>query len=131
MRLALPVTIPQAAVIPYRVNDRGDVEVLLVTSRRKKRWGIPKGIASYFDGPRNAARQEAVEEAGVDGKIDRERVGTYSYRKWGAKCEVKVFTMRVTLVHDEWNEKEFRDREWVSAEEAVRRISDKSVRKLV
>ena len=33
----------QSAVLAYR-HDRGNLEILLVTSRRKKRWVIPKGV---------------------------------------------------------------------------------------
>lgn len=39
-RLALPPD--QAAAVPYRVRD-GQAEVLLVTSRTRARWIVPKG----------------------------------------------------------------------------------------
>ena len=33
----------QSGVIPYRVR-KGNLEILLITSRRERRWIIPKGI---------------------------------------------------------------------------------------
>ena len=35
--------IEQSGVIPYRIQE-GKIEILLITSLKKKRWIIPKGI---------------------------------------------------------------------------------------
>jgi hypothetical protein len=40
---AKPPTRVQYGALPYRLDDDGSVEVLLVTSRETKRWIIPKG----------------------------------------------------------------------------------------
>jgi hypothetical protein len=35
--------VPQVAALPYRIRDDGQVEILLITTRRTKRYIIPKG----------------------------------------------------------------------------------------
>jgi phosphohistidine phosphatase len=105
----------QSAVIPYRMTaDR--LEVLIVRSSQKKHWVVPKGIADPGHTLQDSAAREAWEEAGVEGEVDDEPIGTYSYRKWGADCKVTVYAMRVSRVLDasDWEERH-RGREWVSA----------------
>ena len=50
----------QSAVIPYRLTDRtgtdfSAVEILLITSRKRKRWVIPKGIVEPYLSPLESA----------------------------------------------------------------------------
>jgi 8-oxo-dGTP pyrophosphatase MutT (NUDIX family) len=56
----------QSGVIPYRKKE-WKVEVLLVTSIKKKKWIIPKGFIEYNMSPFQSAKKEAFEEAGVRG----------------------------------------------------------------
>jgi phosphohistidine phosphatase len=70
----------QSAVIPYRRGPNG-LEVLLVTSRKGKRWVLPKGVVEPDLTPAVSAEKEAMEEAGVRGAVDDEPLGTYEYRK--------------------------------------------------
>lgn len=37
----------QSAVIPYLVED-GNTQIVLVTTRKKKKWTLPKGIIWIF-----------------------------------------------------------------------------------
>src|SRR5258708_16445379 len=62
---AKPPTRVQYGALPYRLNDDGSVEVLLVTSRETKRWIIPKGWPIKGLKPSKAAAREAYEEAGL------------------------------------------------------------------
>src|SRR5210317_1534724 len=48
----------QSGVIPYRVR-KGNLEILLITSRRERRWIIPKGIIEPDYSARNSAAKEA------------------------------------------------------------------------
>lgn len=102
----------QSAVIPWRRKNRG-VEVLLITTARRKRWIIPKGVIEPGMGARASARKEALEEAGIDGVVADERIGEYVYRKWNGLCRVQVFSMRVTEIHEHWDEEKVRRRRWV------------------
>ena len=51
----------QFAALCYRIK-RGKVQVLLVTSRRTKRWIVPKGWPMEGRTPADSAAQEAWEE---------------------------------------------------------------------
>ena len=101
----------QSSVIPYRIKN-GNLEVLLITTRKKKKWIFPKGIVEIGLTPKQSASKEALEEAGVNGKLLPYNLGSYKYKKWGGKCTVEVFGLRVTNIFDDWAEN-FRDRKWV------------------
>jgi 8-oxo-dGTP pyrophosphatase MutT (NUDIX family) len=107
----------QSAVIPWRRHHRG-IEVMLITSARRKRWIVPKGVIEPGMGARASARKEAVEEAGIDGIISDERIGEYFYRKWNGDCRVQVFAMQVTSVFEHWDEEHMRKRRWVELRRA-------------
>jgi 8-oxo-dGTP pyrophosphatase MutT (NUDIX family) len=90
----------QYAALPFRHNADADVEVMLVTSRDTGRWVIPKGWPVGRKAPHASAAREALEEAGVVGKVGRDSIGTYTYEKRLADgtfviCEVQVFPLEV------------------------------------
>src|SRR6056297_3611786 len=70
----------QFAALCYRVRA-GRLEVLLITSRRSKRWIVPKGWPIDGMTPAQSAGLEAWEEAGVIGKPIDLCLGLFSYRK--------------------------------------------------
>ncbi len=119
----------QSAVIPYR-QQNGDLEILMISSRKKRRWVIPKGVKEPELSAQASAAQEALEEAGIEGQVSKRPVGRYEYEKWGGTCSVEVFTMMVEKVHEEWLES-YRDREWVSVKQAVRRVNEKQLKQLI
>ena len=67
----------QFGALCYRVQ-KDKVQVLLITSRRRKRWIVPKGWPIDGSTPSSAALQEAFEEAGVEGKVTGNCLGIYS-----------------------------------------------------
>jgi phosphohistidine phosphatase len=119
----------QSAVIPYRRRDDA-LEVLLVTSSRRRRWVIPKGIVEPDLSPEASACREAFEEAGVEGRITGTCLGTYEYEKWGGTCTVRVFPLRVERVHDAWPE-DHRDRRWLSPDDAAARVREPELKRLL
>lgn len=119
----------QSAVIPYRRRD-GELEVLLVTSSRGRRWVIPKGIVEPGMTPQASACAEALEEAGVEGRITGTCLGTYEYEKWGGTCSVQVFLLLVERVHDAWQE-DHRDRRWLSPDDAAGRVRETELKRLL
>ena len=119
----------QSAVIPYRERGEG-VEVLMITSRKRKRWVLPKGVKELDLSPQDSAAKEAFEEAGIEGLVSEAPIGSYQYDKWGGTCTVEVFTMNVRKVLDEWEES-YRDREWVSLEEAMARVSEPELKRIL
>ena len=121
----------QSAVIPYRYHNE-KLEVLLITSRRKKHWVVPKGIIEPGLSPVTSALKEAFEEAGIQGEVPVEKpLGTYEYQKWGGTCQVRVYLMKVTREVNNWPEASFRDRCWVSIPEALNKVDQTGLQKLL
>jgi 8-oxo-dGTP pyrophosphatase MutT (NUDIX family) len=119
-------TIHQAAAIPIR-NGR----VCLVTSRGGKRWVIPKGCLEPGKTVGQIALQEAWEEAGLLGVLQRQPVGSYLYEKLGNAYHVTVFLMDVTESKAEWPECLERQRLWLLPMVAVNRVDYLGLRKLL
>jgi phosphohistidine phosphatase len=117
----------QSSVIPYRLR-KGLVEILLIASSKKKHWVVPKGIKEPGLTPRDSAAKEAWEEAGVEGEVSRSILGSYTCEKWGASCTVDVYAMEVTAIvpEEQWEERH-RGREWVSPDEAAKRLRQKEL----
>ncbi len=119
-------SIRQAAALPLR---RG--RVCLITSRNGRRWVIPKGWIEPGQTAGETALQEAWEEAGLVGALEREPIGTYLYEKEGQRYHVTVFVMKVTAVEQEWPEREFRQRTWVGPATFFERIDDEGLLDIV
>src|SRR5687767_433995 len=71
----------QVAAIPFRLDNSGKAEVLLITSRTTNRFLVPKGWPMKGKSGKKAAITEAKEEAGVTGKALKKPLGAYSYWK--------------------------------------------------
>ena len=78
-----------------------------------------------------AALQEAWEEAGLVGALQREPVGSYVYAKWGAAYHVTVFVMAVREALDEWPERRLRQREWLTLDDVLDRVEEEGLRELL
>ncbi len=122
----MPTPVRQAAAIPIR-----DGLVCMVTSRSGRRWVIPKGRIEVRQTAADAAATEAWEEAGVLGTLSAESVGTFEYDKDGRCHQVTVFVLAVDEVREQWPEQYERRREWVTPEDAVARIEEPELRKIV
>ena len=121
----------QSSVIPYRIK-KGKPEVLIISSSKKKHWVVPKGIKEPGFSPQQSAAKEAVEEAGVEGKVGKKMIGSYVYDKWGASCTVEVFPMKVTkVIPKKYWEERHRGREWVSPEQAAEKLRQRELAPMV
>jgi phosphohistidine phosphatase len=120
----------QSGVIPYRIVD-DHVEVLLITSRRRGRWIIPKGIIDPGTTAAESAAKEAYEEAGIRGDVSSAPVGTYRYEKWGGECSVEVFLLKVHTELETWPEASVRQRRWLTITDAARAIEEPRVQELI
>ncbi len=119
----------QSAVIPFR--GRGNsLEILVITSRRKRRWVVPKGVKEPDLSAQDSAAKEALEEAGIEGAVSPASIGSYEYEKWGGICHVEVYAMEVNKVYEDWLEN-FRDRQWVPVEEAAARLGEEDLKAIV
>lgn len=115
----------QSAVIPF-IKTEERVEVLIITSTKKRKWILPKGIVEVNLTARESAMKEALEEAGVKGELLPEKLGTYKYKKWGGKCKVKVYALNVYSILDKWEE-QYRDRKWVNIDEIHNYIENDNI----
>jgi 8-oxo-dGTP pyrophosphatase MutT (NUDIX family) len=125
----------QIAALPFR-HRRGKTGVLLVTSRETKRWVIPKGWPMEGQTDYNAAKIEAFEEAGAEGRIGTTAIGEFEYVKRlkdGAykSCRVAVYPLDVLTLARRWPEQNQRERRWFSAVEAAQMVSEEQLRELI
>ena len=118
----------QFGALCWRSNN-GKIQVLLVTSRRSRRWIVPKGWPQDGATPAQAAETEAWEEGGVKGKVQTACLGIFSYLKVmddidDLPCVVAVFPLKVTSIASDWPEKGFRKRKWVSLKKAAAMVNE-------
>lgn len=122
--------------MPYRLNKAGEIEVLLLTSRTRRRWIIPKGWPIKGLKPAEAAAREAFEEAGVRGVVSDKPLGRFTYDKepdengCSVACEVTVFSLAVKRQLRTWPEIEQRETRWVLAREAAALTDEEGLRPL-
>ena len=127
----------QYGALCYRVKKkRAAVEILLITSRDTGRWVIPKGWPMDGKTAAAAAAREALEEAGVKGKVCEEPIGSYNYMKGlpeGLKvdCRVRVFALAVDDICKNFPEKGERRAEWVDCAEAASRVQEPGLKTLI
>jgi 8-oxo-dGTP pyrophosphatase MutT (NUDIX family) len=125
----------QYGALPWR-NACGSIEILLITTRNTKRWIVPKGWPIGGLSPRECAACEALEEAGVDGEVAEQALGSFRYdkrRKSGdlIPCTVHLFAIEVFHQHENWPEKAARERYWCSVADAVARVAEPTLQHLI
>ena len=82
------------------------------------------------------AAQEALEEAGVLGRLGKKPVGEYAYDKRlgdgrTQQVRVRVFTLEVLQELENWREMAERERVWVASSEASRLVDEPGLRQLL
>lgn len=127
----------QYGALCFRYADDGHaIEILVITSRESGRWIIPKGWPMKGRAPHEAAAIEALEEAGVRGKVGKTPVGRYTYLKEldGGKvvpCVVEIFQVEVREIKAGFKEQGQRRLDWVSPDEAARRVREIELKSLL
>ena len=125
----------QFAALCYRLKNN-KTEILLITSRRSKRWIVPKGWPMHGLTPAAAACQEAWEEAGVKGKAVDRCLGLYSYNKLldeggTLPCIALVYPVRVKALEGEFPERGQRQRKWFSPKKAAARVMEPELARIL
>jgi len=92
---------------------------------------FPKGGWESDETVQEAAHRETIEEAGVLGFLQEPSLGEFTFKskkheRLGSahkgRCVAHMFVLEVTEELQEWPERLERQREWVSLEEASRRV---------
>jgi 8-oxo-dGTP pyrophosphatase MutT (NUDIX family) len=120
--------------MPWRIGE--GVEILLASSRGTRRWVIPKGWPMRGRKPHAAAAIEALEEAGLLGKIEKIKIGSYHYSKRmkngaGIACRVDVFPMQVERQRKRWLEQGQRVTSWFHFAEAAALVHEPELARLI
>jgi 8-oxo-dGTP pyrophosphatase MutT (NUDIX family) len=126
----------QYAALPWRVDSESGVEVLLATSRDTKRWVIPKGWPMKGRKPHIVAAIEAMQEAGLHGKIEKIKLGDFQYEKrlkggGAVDCLVEVFPLRVERQRKKWPEKGQRVTYWFPFTTAAAQVDEPQLRDII
>ncbi len=124
----------QYAALPFRQAER--LEIMLISSRETGRWVVPKGWPMKGAKPHVVAAVEAMEEAGLLGKISKKPFGAYHYVKRlrnGAaiQCEVRVFPFRVAKQRKKWPERDQRTTQWFDVRHAAELVHEPELKALI
>ena len=125
----------QFGALCYRITD-GKIQVLLITSRRTQRWVLPKGWPENGMTPGESAANEAMEEAGVTGKLNERPLGVYYYEKImrngkNYPCIVTIYELKVQKTWADYQEKSERRRKWFSQKGAAKRVLEPDLALLI
>ncbi|RDX72000.1 Nudix hydrolase 12, mitochondrial [Mucuna pruriens] len=123
--------------IPYRwrkgsTDQMGEteeiIEVLMVSSPKRDDFVFPKGGWEDDETVTEAACREALEEAGVKGKLREIPLGIWEFRSKSSQdlcsmeggCRGYMFALEVTEELETWPEQNNRARQWLNIKEAFR-----------
>ena len=120
--MANNIDFTQSAIIPYRFTGKG-LEILLITSIRKKKWIVPKGFIEFNLTAFESAKKEAFEEAGIIGTNETIELGSFTIKKYGGLTKILVYSMEVEKIKDDYPEKNLRKRKWFTPEDASDTVS--------
>jgi len=125
----------QIAALCYRWNEDG-LEVLLVTSREKGRWILPKGWPELDQEAYETAVIEAYEEAGARGRAYRHPFGSFRSFKGLSnglelRTKVLVFPIEVDHMQSSYPEKGQRRVCWLPVSKAVEIADEPGARRLL
>ena len=126
----------QFGALPFRWSRNGALRVMLVTTRGRKRWMVPKGWPIPGLAPHESAAREAFEEAGLVGWVHPEMIGSFRYSKRlgsgrQVRCTVEVFPLHVDHQRPHWLEKGERETRWVSAKKAANLVSEPDLKMII
>lgn len=126
---------PQVGALPVRFDEDGTLKILLITSRRSRKWIIPKGNLMKRLAPHHAAAREAFEEAGAIGAIEGNCRGHFRHRKRKARgrlhCRVAVYVLAVEKRLERFPEREERAVRWFTVDDARSAIRNRRLRELI
>jgi CYTH domain-containing protein/8-oxo-dGTP pyrophosphatase MutT (NUDIX family) len=103
-------------VIPFRQTSKG-VELVMVSTRDHRRWIFPKGQPEAGRLPEQVAKAEALEEAGLSGRICGHPV-VLPYQREQGTTNLLLFPFQVTHIASNWQESTQRERKVILLDQA-------------
>jgi 8-oxo-dGTP pyrophosphatase MutT (NUDIX family) len=119
-----------ACAVPYRYVD-GELQFLLITSRKKGAWIFPKGHIGNGESARSTAEKEAWEEAGVLGTLEETPVETFDQATEDGIEATEVYLLRVEELAQRWPERKERKRRWTRIEKVPKFIKKSHLRSVM
>lgn len=124
----------QFGALCYRIQ-KDKVQVLLITSRARKKWIIPKGWPINNATPAETASREAFEEAGVEGKARPICLGIYSRTEdlitGDLPCVIALFPLKVKRILSTFPEMSQRKRKWFSLKKAASLVDNPELGQII
>jgi CYTH domain-containing protein/8-oxo-dGTP pyrophosphatase MutT (NUDIX family) len=110
----------QIGALPYLVRG-GRLHIVIVTNSAQTRWILPKGQPEPDMHRQDVAVMEAMEEAGVIGTCVP---GLHAPCHRKGERTLHIYPLKVTTVLKKWPEMEWRKREVLPVNKALKMISD-------
>ena len=107
--------------VPWRVKNDA-LQLLLITSRTRGRWILPKGKLDDGMKPERMAEIESWEEAGVRGKADKRLLAEGVCDDLDGPFWFQAYALRIDKLESDWPEAHQRQRQslpWKAALEAI------------
>jgi 8-oxo-dGTP pyrophosphatase MutT (NUDIX family) len=83
-----------------------------------------------------AAAQEALEEAGIEGVVTDRPLGSFRYlkvlkRRASRWCTVDLYGLKVAVEHPDWQERDERERVWLPRDTAAQMVDEPDLQALI
>ena len=113
----------QVGVFAYTDSGR----IVLVTSRNGESWILPKGNRAKKRSDRVQVKREAFEEAGLHGSLNQSH---YDFKSSGNKKNLRIYSMKVRSILNNFPEKQERKRVFVTFDHAEKIIKKEYLEKI-
>ncbi len=124
----------RVGAIPFDIRNE-QIALLFVTSQRRGRWILPKGLIQSGESHKQCCKREAFEEAGVSGEFFRDYPITVGVGKATGKSvqyiAVTYYPLLVNQQAKKWPEDENRQRHWALLENAMRLTDREDMRQVI
>jgi 8-oxo-dGTP pyrophosphatase MutT (NUDIX family) len=118
--------VDRVAAVCYRLTN-GQVQFLLVRTKGGTHWTFPKGHVERGETPWRAAQREALEEAGVRGRMETKPLMTFPHEQRASDGRLAELTVAAYLLHVESESdapEPGRDPTWFSPDRAKQKLAE-------